>query len=328
MLRFILLILFTITLCTAEEELIKKDSEKTQKLFRGASGWHSTSDLTKEPIAGRDATLNAYSLISKYFAISIKSHVELNYSQNNTKTNQLTLNLRAFKTYKEFDDSKKNFRVHVIILLDDENKKTILDKLKEIQEYDDLKKNILTSIDNKKYLKARDFLKLTKEKQSALTDKSIPIIEKRLNTFIDAMLQAKLILNKKIYLPDESIEVEVSLNKDGYLYLFYETGLDVAMIFPNEKQRNSHVNKDESLFFPNSDVAELIAYEDDLGEEVQFYAIASKTILPIKSLSEERVDGVYIYEKTGSYKKLLKKCLDKGICTKSVVHFKISSTVE
>ncbi|MCW8895893.1 MAG: DUF4384 domain-containing protein [Sulfurimonas sp.] len=328
MIRITLLILLTITLCIGEEGVIKKDSNNKQRLFRGVSDWYPAEDIAKEHLAGKSATQNAYALISKYFGISIKSHVELNNSQNNTKTDQLILSLKAFKTYKEVDENKKNFRVHVIIFLDEKNEKTILDKIKDEQEFNELKKNILASIDKKKYSKAKKLLNLAKEKQSAKTDESIIIIEKRLNTIIDSLLHAKIILSKKSYVPDESIEVEVSLNQDGYLYLFYETGLDVAMIFPNEKQRVPRLQKDESLFFPNENVENLTAYKDDLGREVKFYAIASKAILPIKSLSEERVDGVYIYEKTGSYKKLLNKCLKEDICTKSEINFKVSNTIE
>lgn len=328
MIRITLLILLTITLCTGEEGFTKKDSKSKQRLFRGVSDWYAVADTTKEPEAGKIATLNAYSLISNHFGIDIKSHVDTNYSQNTTQKNQLVLNLKAFKTYKEFDENKKSFRVHVIIFLDEKNEQTILSKIKETQEYNELKQNILAAIDKKKYSQAEKLLILAKEKQNATVDESIEVIEERLNTLLNAMLRAQITLNKKTYIPNESIEVEVSLNQDGYLYMFYETGLDVAMIFPNETQRVPRLHKNESLFFPNDDVESLIAYKDDLGHDVQLYAIASKAILPIKSLSEERVDGVYIYEKTGSYKNLLDTCIDEGVCTKSAVSFKVSNTSE
>ena len=329
MIKIILLLLLTLGLYANEvDEWVKNDSQTIQKLFRGTSEWFVADDLSMESIAKENATNNAYSFISEYFGISIKSTFGLNKQlKNNTKTTQLILNLKSFKTYQELDENKKNFREHVIIFLDDESKKKIRDLLLDRQELKELKKKVLTSIDEKKYFKARNFLNLAKTKQSALADNSIGIIEKRLNILIATLLQAKLTLNKKVYQPDESIELEVSLNQDGFLYIFYETGLDVAMIFPNKYQRVSRLNKNESIFFPNESIEKVSAYADDLGQTVNFYAIASKTILPIKSLCEERIDGVYIYEKTGSYKKLLNKCMDKGICTKTVINFKVSNTI-
>ena len=329
MIKIVLLLLLTLGLYANEvDEWVENDSQTIQKLFRGTSEWFVTNDLNKESIAKEHASENAYRFISEYFGITIKSTFGFNKQpQNDTKTTQLILNLKSFKTYQELDENKKNFREHVIIFLDDESKKKIRDLLLDRQELKELKKKVLTSIDEKKYFKARNFLNLAKTKQSALADNSIGIIEKRLNILIATLLQAKLTLNKKVYQPDESIELEVSLNQDGFLYIFYETGLDVAMIFPNKHQRVSHLNKDESISFPNDSIEKVSAYEDDVGQTVNFYAIASKTILPIKSLCEERVDGVYIYEKTGSYKKLIKKCLDNGLCTKTVINFKVSDTI-
>lgn len=274
--------------------------------------------MSMEDLAKKNATQNAYRLVSENFGI-----IDL---KSSTKINQLILNLKLYNTYKELDDNKENFRVHVIIFLDEESEYKIQEMLQDKQEFYNLKKKTLTLIDKKKYFKARELLTLAKETESATDDESIPIIEKRLNNLIKDLLQAKLTTNKEVYFPNESIELEVSLNKDGYLYIFYETGLDVAMIFPNKEQRNAHLGKDESISFPNDNIEKISAYEDDLGQEVKFYAIASKTILPIKSLCEERLDGVYIYEKTGSYKKLLNKCIDKGLCTKNEINIKVSDT--
>ncbi len=324
MLKTALLILLTFTLCLAQDDQVaKKDSENVQRLFRGTSKWYS-ADKIDEKIAERESTQNAYDFISKYFGITISSTALSKSSKNDTNSESLILNLKTLKSYKETDDTKKNSRVHVIVFLDDKNKKTIQNKLRTREEYSNIKKNILTLIEEKKYFQAKESLESVKKNELAFNDDSITTIEQRLNTLIDALLQAKITTNKEVYKPDESIELKVSLNKEGYLYIFYETGIDVAMIFPNKQQRIPRLHKDEPISFPNNSVKKLIAYEDDLGGEIQFHAIASKTILPIKSLSEEIVDDIYIYEKKGKYKDLLNKCLEEGVCTKKTITLKVS----
>ena len=323
MIKTVLLILFTLTLCFGQEDqLIKKDSDNVQRLFRGTSEWYSAESMDDKS-AERESTKKAYDFISKYFDMPISS-TALAGSSGNSDTDKLILNLKVLKKYKETDDAKKNSRIHVIIFLDDKSKKTIQDRLKNRQEYNDIKKNILALIEEKKYFQAKESLESAKENQLALNDKSITTIESRLGTLIESLMQAKITTNKEIYQPDETIEIKVSLNKEGYMYLFYETGIDVAMIFPNKEQRIPRLHKDEPISFPNSSVEKLIAYEDDVGGEIKFHAIASKTILPIKSLSEEIVDGIYIYDKKGKYKDLLNKCLDEGVCTQKTVTLKVS----
>ncbi|MDA7816558.1 DUF4384 domain-containing protein [Sulfurimonas sp.] len=140
-------------------------------------------------------------------------------------------------------------------------------------------------------------------------------------------LEAKLTTNLQKYPPNASIELEASLNKDGYIYIFYVTGSDIQMIFPNEFQRESFITRDELVYFPNENIKKITAYEEDIDEDVGFFAIASEKNLPLKSLCEERSDGIYIYENGGSFETLIQKCINKKKCSKKIITFDISTDI-
>lgn len=312
--NIILLVIFTLTIYADSIEVPKwllEDPSNNGKYFRGASNWYDTNSSDIKLITEKDALENAYNHIYKHFDI-------------NKKTDQFTLKLKPIKNYIETSDDKKNSRQHLLLLLDEKSEKEINNILKDRKEFNKLKEQILNSIEEKRYFKARSYLELAKKTKSALIDDTIEKIETRLNRLIRELLQAKISTNKRVYLPDESIELEVSLNKNGYLYLFYETGVDVEMIFPNEHQKDSYLNKNQLISFPNDGVEEITAYGEDLGKKVGFYAIASKKHLNLKSLSLERDEGIYIYEKTGNYIKLIEGCIDDGECTKTTINFEIS----
>ncbi len=308
--KIILLLLFTLTLYANSEppKWIVEDPDNSGKYFRGISDWYISDDINIVTTAKVDALESAHSKAFNHFEID---------------TNQLISSLKPIKSYIETSEEKS--RLHVLIYIDEYTQRSIDAEVMAKKEFDTLKEQILLSIENKKYFKAKDALKLIKKRHTAYIDEDIKDIEKRLTQIIKDLLLANIILNKKTYLPDESIELEVSLNKNGYLYLFYETGSDVQMIFPNESQSSAYLKKGELLSFPNDNIKRITAYEEDLGNSVKFYSVASKKDLYIKSLSLEREDGIYIYEKTGKYIKLIQSCIDDGECIKSVVNFKISN---
>ncbi len=336
----ILLILATFILSANSEmpEWMLKDPDTKGKYFRGTSAWYVTDDARMEALSKADAMHNAYSYVSEFFGVNVASSFEMNEKVKDdektldtntnikTKSNQLILNLKPVSIHVELDDSKENFRLHVLILLDKIGENKIQNEMvKDKEEYYLLKEKAIKAIDKKEYFKAKSFLEEAKGKRYAFVDDTIKKIEQRLKTLIDGLLIAKLSINKKTYLPDELIEIEASLNQKGYMYLFYETSSDVEMLFTNERNRIAYVKKEQLISFGEDE--RVVAYEEDLGKKVQFYAIASKKNLALKGLSVDIVDGIYIFNKHGKYKEIIKRCIDEGECTKSAVDFKISRSV-
>jgi hypothetical protein len=71
----------------------------------------------------------------------------------------------------------------------------------------------------------------------------------------------------------------------------------------------------------------VIAYEEDLNQNVEFYAVASKRNLSLKQYAKESVDGIYIYNKNGKYRDIIERCLKDGTCMQTTVKFEISNRV-
>ncbi|MDA7817988.1 DUF4384 domain-containing protein [Sulfurimonas sp.] len=338
----IFFMLFTLLLCADNEmpQWIIKDPDTKGKYFRGTSSWYVTNDARMEKLAKEDAMHNAYSFVSEYFGVNIASSFEMNEKVVNNqktlntttnvkaKTNQLMLDMKPLKEFIESDESEENFRLHVLILLDRVGENRIRrEMLKDKQEFQALKNKALKAIENKEYFKAKNFLELAKGKRNAFVDDTIKKIETRLQKLINGLILSNLTINKSIYMPDEYIQLEASLNQDGYMYIFYETSSDVEMIFPNESNRVAFVKKEKLLSFGNEDEDRIVAYEEDLNKPVKFYIIASKKNLALKGLSDETSEGIYIFGKTGKYQDVIERCLGEGDCTKKVVPFKISNVV-
>lgn len=324
----------------ANEELplwIEKDPDNRGIYFRGVSTWYVSDDARTRGLSKRDALEKAYSLVSDYFGLNIAATSELKEDNEHirmksnikTKTNQLIFDLKPQKSFIEFSEDEESYREYILILLDKATEVKIRQEMKkDQQEYKVLKARVLQLMQEKHYFRAKNILELAKGKRSAFMDSTITSIEARLQNLIDGEISTNLSIDKKTYKPDEAINLEVSLNKDGYLYLFYVTSSDVEMIYPNKYQRSSYIKKAKTILFPNDSVETLVAYEEDLNKKVQFYAIASKKNLGLKRYALEQIDGAYLYNKQGEYLNIIQKCIENSSCTKHVVNFNISDKVD
>lgn len=316
---------------------IKKDPDNSAKYFRGISTWYGVDDYRMKELSQKDSLNSAYMSLGNYFGLNIKSKIEINKKRDSygtstkikkdikTKSNQLLFDIKPFKTYKEFSSDKQYFKVHILLKMDSliESKiKLKMDKDKE--EFAKLKQKVLNAIENKDFYKAENFLELAKGKRAAFIDDTVETLEKRLKKLKDGLLVATVEINKKRYMPKENINLDVSVNKDGYLYLFYDTGDDLEMLFPNKFQRKPKLKANSLIQFPNEDVT-LEAYEESLNKNTKIYAIASKKNLSIKKYFVDQIDGIYIFEKDGKQNKKIKRCIDQGECTKSIVKFKVTN---
>jgi len=320
-----------------EPKWILHDPDEKGIYFRGYSSWYVTDNARMEALAEKDAVHNAYASASDYFGIKIDASLDIEKTEHNTGTNvkikskvktqtsQLIFDLKPLKKYVQFNADKSNFRVHILILLDKGTEQSIRRvMLEDENEFKTLMQQVQVHIKQKQYLQAQNVLELAKGKRAALFDASVSQQEKRLNALIKGVLSAKVQINKRTYLPDEEIYLEASLNQKGYLYIFYETSSDIEMIFPNAYERSSYIKKEELISFPNDDIS-LIAYEEDMDKEVNFFIIASKKNLGLKSLAQEEVDGIYLYEKEGEFLKIIDTCIEQGECSRNSIPFVISN---
>ena len=334
----ICLMLFQINLF-AQDELpswVTVDPDKKGVYFRGISTWYVSDDARTRGLSRKDALRDAYSSVSEYFGLNISYRAKQIVSETHksfksttkTKTNQLIFDLKPIKNFIEYSEDRENYREYVLILLNKKVENKIKKEMrKDKEEFKALKAQVLELIKEKNYFEAKNTLELAKGKRSAFMDDTVDTLEKRLQILIDGRLVSKLTVSKKIYKPDEEIELEASINQDGYLYLFYVTGTDVEMLYPNKYRRSPYLKKERMIQFPNEDIESLLAYEEDLNQKVQFYAVASKKNLSLKQYAKESVDGIYIYNKNGKYIEIIKNCIHDGLCMKTTVNFRISNTV-
>lgn len=337
----IALLLLTSLLLAREEapQWLSVDPDKKAQYFRGVSTWYVANDAVTAPYAQREALKDGYSKVSDYFGLNIKSSVELSgYSDADsgdtqlkthitTKTNQLIFDLKPIKSYREYTEDKKNFRVHILLRLDSITEHKIKAEMQKDREaYEKTKEKIIKLINQREYFQAQNLLESAKGMRSAYMDDTLTQIEKRLLQLKDGALRATLEINKRNYLPNENINVEVSLNKRGYLYLFYDTGSDVEMLFPNKFQRDNYLKKEEMIYFPNDAINQLIAYEESEGLHTAIIALASKEHLALKRYKSDTIDGVYIFDKDGVYQDVIKRCIKEAKCSETRRDFTISST--
>ena len=341
--KIIYILLIGLYLCAQENiepKWILHDPDNKGIYFRGYSSWYVTENARMEALAQKDAVSNAYASVSDYFGIKIDSSLQIEKTLTNTRTNvkihskvktqtsQLIFNLKPLKKYVQFNQDKSNFRVHILILLDKATEQSIKSVMKKDEdEFKALMGKVQLHIEQKKYLQAQNILELAKGKRAALFDDSVNRQEKRLKELMKGILNARLQINKKMYLPDEEIHLEASLNQKGYMYIFCETSSDIEMIFPNIYQRNAYIKKEELISFPSEDIS-LIAYEEDLEKSVRFFVIASKKNLGLKPLAQEEIDGIYLYNKEGEFLNLIDKCIEEGGCSKGVTAFNISNKLD
>jgi len=320
---------------------LENDPDKNALYFRGASTWYVTADAITREKSQKDALHSAFAKISDYFGLNIKSTLEVkeevhngNLSQHTkssieTKTNQVIFGLKPSKTYIEYNEDENNFRVHLLVVLDKQHEAQIRAKMKQDEkEYLALKKELIRQIELKNFFKAENILERAKGKRAAYVDDTLVKIEERLIKLKDGLLVANITLNKKKFLPNEEIEFEVSLNNKGYLYIFYDTGSDIEMLFPNKYMRKNYLNKEQLISFPNDDIEQVLAYEESMGLKTKIFAIASKKNLLLQRYKADEVDGVYIFQKSGKYRDIIKNCVDQASCLKAQVAFEISTKTD
>lgn len=320
-----------------EPKWLISDPDNKAKYFRGVSTWYITDDAMTRETSQKDALHSGYSKVSDYFGLNIKSTLNINKTSDNygvstsikknikTKTNQLIFDMKPIKSYIQYSENKENFRLHILLKLDKTTESKIKKEMeKDKKEFEALKTDILKHIERKDFFKAQNLLEIAKGKRSAYIDDTLSKIETRLTQLKNGILIATLDINKKQYLPNENINIEVSLNSKGYLYLFYDTGSDVEMLYPNKYQRNNYLDKQEMISFPNDNINQLLAYEESKGLDTSIYAIASKENLVLQRYKSDMIDGIYIFNKDGEYTNIINRCIEQAKCIKTKIDFTIS----
>lgn len=337
--KFILAVTIFCNLAAADQKLplwIDKDPDNQGKYFRGISTWYGTDDYRMKDRAYKDALNNGYISLGSYFGMNIKSELVINkkiddsrsskkIKQNITaKSNQMIFNIKPVETFRELDEDKKHFRLYILLKLDDKTDVKIKKEMrKDEKEFELLKEKVIGAIEKKDYFKAENFLELAKGKRAAYMDDTLDKLKKRLEKLKKGMLLASINIDKTTYMPKEQINIEVSINQDGYLYIFYDTGDDIEMLFPNKYQRKAKLKANDMVIFPNEDIY-LEAYEESLNKDTKLFAVASKKHLNIKKHSIDKIDGIYIFEKEGKQNDNINRCINQGECTKNIVNFKVS----
>lgn len=153
----------------------------------------------------------------------------------------MIFNIKPSKIFKEFDEDEKQFRFYVLLKLDKTTEKNIKQEMEQDKkEFIKLKEKVILAIEQKDYFKAENYIELAKGKRAAYMDDTLEKLEKRLEKLKKGMLLASINIDKTIFMPKEQINVEVSINQDGYLYIFYDTGDDIEMLFQtNTKEKQN-----------------------------------------------------------------------------------------
>ena len=339
MLKILLILIISLNVF-ANEKLpiwVEVDPDDNAKYFRGISTWYTTDDYRMKKLSYQDAIKDAYNSLGNYFGMNIKSELNINKSIDNfgskrkieknikIKSNQFLFDIKPYKVHTETSVDNQHFRIYTLIKLDKNTESILKAQMnKDKREFESLRQKTITAIENKDFYKAETFLELAKGKRASFIDDTIVTLEKRLKVLKNGVLLASIEINKKKYLPKEEIKLEVSINKSGYLYLFYDTGDDIEMLFPNEFQRKAKLKANSLLIFPSEDIV-LGAYEQSLNKDTKIFAITSKKNLNIKKYSVDKIDGIYIFEYGGKQENKIDRCIDQSECIKSEAKFKVSN---
>lgn len=307
-------------------EWFLNDPDTQNHYFRGSSAWYVSDDYRSSDRSKKDALKNALSDVSGFFGVSVKSKLAIEKRANNTtfytnftknteiKTNQLILNFKPYKIYKEMSKDEAHFQTHILIRLTPSTVAEIKGAMEEDKkEFKKIIAQITTLINEQNLFQAKTLFQLAQGKRAAYIDDSLAQIKERLLELEFSMLHPIITLNKRRFTPDEEIGIEAALNQPGYLYLLYDTGSNTEMIFPNEYRRKSQVGKKDLIVFP-SDEMNIIAYEESLGKQAKIIAVASKKYLKLKSMADSTSYGSYIFTDKLRYQKILKQCSQEGDC--------------
>jgi hypothetical protein len=316
---------------------IEQDPDSNGAYFRGLSPWYVSDDASMSRHAEKDALKDAYHKVAGYFGVQIIASVRVKQKGTETaksttvqrdvesRTNQLIFKLEPVKSFEEFNADRSNFRTYVLLQLDPESERQIWSIIEaDKREFEAIKAEVLELIEAKSYFKAQNRLDIAKGMRSATMDDTVASLQKRLDELKAGQLMAKLSVSKQRFLPRETIHAEVSLNQQGYLYLFYDNGSDVELLFPNEMQRNNYLKKEQLVDFPNNDVM-LSAYESSLDKNVSIRAVASKKRFDLFTRSIDTIDGVHIFASDDRVFDEFQHCIDEGECTESVSFLSVTN---
>ncbi len=335
--RFLMFVMVLISSLFASEDpkWLTWTQDKDAKYFLGVSTWYIVDDALVESASHQDALNNGYAQVSSYFGLNIKSELDVQSHSSqgkvsrdikekiHTKTNQLIFDLKPYKTYKKLSENGKYFQLYVLLRLDHATELKIKEQMKkDQQEFKLLKQKILKAIDEKDLYKARTLLELAKGKRAAFIDDTLLQIEKRLQSLEKGSLQADISIEKTVFAPNEDISFEVNLNKDGYLYVFYDNTSEVEMLFPNKYQRRNFLKNKEPVYFPNDDVE---VHADADAKELRLYVIASKNRLSFQKYKEDVFNGMLIFSSLDVVKNVALECLSQAHCTQKNIVLKVQS---
>ncbi len=300
--------------------------------FVGVSKWYPLKDTFTKKTALKDALSDAYSQIAGYFGIKVTSSTDIQKYLTNkgisrnikkevkTKTSLFIFNIKPIKRYIE--EKEDYYRIWVLVKLDKNTERQLKENLKkDRQKLNLLKTQINKAINNQNLFLAQNLLIKAKSLQSAVFDDELPLLEKRVKELKDNLIIPIISLDKTLYKPNEEIKIKASLNRPGYLYLFYDNKDSIEMFLPNEFQNNYIQNR--LITFPNDDIS-IIAYENSINYPNKIIALGSKHYIDFSFLSDDK-DGVYIFYNKQKVKQKIKECLKKGKCFKVVKRFKIKN---
>lgn len=311
------------------------------KEFEGISKLYEADDSRMEQLAKKDAIQDAYKRVSEYFGLAIKSNLEIQKESNgvsvNTKVKQdikiksnlLISGIKPSKISKKFIDDGKYYRIYVILKLDPITEEKIKKQIqKDKKELENILNKIRQAIQKKDFYTAENYLALAKSNRVAyMYEDRITNLEKRIENLKKNFILSTISINKKTYIPQEIIDLEVSINQDGYLYIFNDTGDDIEMLYPNDYQRRAKVKKNDTKYFPNDDV-DLRAYEESLNKDTKIIVIASKKNLHLKKDAIDNIDGVYIFKKDILKNPKISRCLQQAECSKNITKYKVSNKTD
>jgi len=311
------------------------------KEFEGISKLYEADDSRMEQLAKKDAIQDAYKRVSEYFGLAIKSNLEIQKESNgvsaNTKVKQdikiksnlLISGIKPSKISKKFTKDGKYYRIYVILKLDPITEEKIKKQIqKDKKELENILNKIRQAIQTKDFYTAENYLALAKSNRVAyMYEDRITNLEKRIENLKKNFILSTISINKKTYIPQEIIDLEVSINQDGYLYIFNDTGDDIEMLYPNDYQRRAKVKKNDTKYFPNDDV-DLRAYEESLNKDTKIIVIASKKNLHLKKDAIDNIDGVYIFKKDIFKNPKISRCLQQAECSKNITKYKVSNKTD
>ena len=261
--------------------------------YLGVSNWLHRSQPDADYRAKQQACGRARKSLAEYFGVSISSQAEITRKKvkqgNKQSSYQETIKSRVDHALKGIGIVKKQLEINLekthvkgwcLLVLDELKEAEIWQEVKtDKQQFSQALIELEKAIRQKKSEQASLLLSRAEGFHAARMSHRLTPFRKKVKILRQSQLHIKFAEIEPYIAPGDEIQLALMLNRNAFVYLFYDHGDYIQLIYPNRIHLNPYLKAEQLLRLPTDSMqAEdlLLLADHTVNKTIKFVAVASR----------------------------------------------------